>query len=183
MWRPWYNPCCPSSLWWGLGLQKVINIYILIKHKVLGVTTRRDFWGKREFLAKPVVPASLELGRDQRRDRRDMKKGGQWSKLPVAIMGSEECLVPSSGNRCEMVAWGMSLNEIQGFPWEPRESSFSKDTWKRSAALHGHPWHILESPQWDLLKHMNYLCLAFTLSVFPPKVSWSWEEKNKEQRG
>lgn len=27
----------------GLGLQKVINIYILRKHKVLGVMTRRAF--------------------------------------------------------------------------------------------------------------------------------------------
>lgn len=183
MWKSWYNPCCLLFLWWGLGLQKVINIYILIKHKVLGVMTRRAFWRKRELLAKPDVPASLELGRDQRRDRMDMKKRGQWSRLPMAIIITEECLVPSSGNRCELAPWGMSLNVIQAFVWEPKDSAFSKGTWKRNPARHGHTWHFLESPQWDWLKHMHYLCLAFTLCIFPLNVSWSWEEKNKEQRG
>lgn len=55
----------------------------------------------------------------------------------MAIIITEECLVPSSDNRCEMAPRGMSLNEIQGFAWESRESSFGEGTWKRSPALHG----------------------------------------------
>lgn len=84
-------------------VQSPLSLVLMRRLRTASMSIRcREHKSKGSSLAKPRVPASRELERDQRGDRRGMRKRRQWRRLTMGTVIMEELPAPELWQQVEV---------------------------------------------------------------------------------